>query len=67
MANSNAIERLRNIESSIRVISGLENVNPLLVSLLDKVAIDAQWLCDNLWQAWATVEAYQQEIRDMYK
>jgi len=66
VANSSAIDRLRSIESKIRVISGLDGVNPMLVELLDGISEDAEWLCDTLWSAWATVEAYQHELRGLY-
>ena len=48
------------------MISGLDGVNPMLVELLDGISEDAEWLCDTLWSAWATVEAYQHELRGLY-
>ena len=48
------------------VIKDLEGVNPLLVSFLDSIAKDVEWLCDHIETAWQIVEDYQREIRGFY-
>ena len=48
------------------VIKGLEGINPLLAELLDSIAKDVEWLCDNIENAWEIVEDYQKEIGEMY-
>ena len=66
MASETEIERARAIMDRASLIYALDNVNPIISDILDQITLDAQFLCDRLWSAWATVEAYQQELRELY-
>ena len=59
-------ERVEAIRARVLVIKGLEGINPLLAELLDSIAKDVEWLCDNIENAWEIVEDYQKEIGEMY-
>lgn len=66
MPGDTEIERMRAIEARANLIYGLDNVNPIISNLLDDITLDVHWLCARLWSAWATVEAYQAELRNIY-
>jgi len=65
MANKEQ-ERLQAIVERLSILYGLEGINPMLVDMLNHLTLDVEWLCGRLQTAWATVEAYQNEIRGMY-
>lgn len=50
----------------LAIMYGIEGINPMIVDMLNYVTLDVEWLCGRLQTAWATVEAYQNEIRGMY-
>lgn len=59
-------EHLDRIMMRMSVLYDLDNLNPLLVDVLNDIAVDVEWLCDKLRLAWTVVEAYQNEIRRIY-
>jgi hypothetical protein len=63
MATESELSRLNSITQKANIIYGLENVNPIIEELLDEIALDMDWLIRRLNSAWATVEAYQEELR----
>lgn len=66
MSSESAIERMRDIRGRVEILYGLDNLNPIIRDLLNDVCTDVDWLCDRLWSAWATVEAYQNELRGLH-
>jgi hypothetical protein len=67
MVSDLELERAKAVLDRARLIADLEDINPIIKDLLNSITIDVEFLCDRLWAAWATVEAYQKEIREMYR
>ena len=67
MTGSTDIERVRSIMDKAELIQGLDNLNPIISDILDDITLDVYWLCDRLWSAWALIEEYQEEIREIYE
>lgn len=63
MISVNEEERYNAIMRAISRLYGMKNVPLEIRSTLDDLTLDVQWLCDKLNIAWATVEAYQRELR----
>lgn len=66
MATDSEREHLLEIAERLSILYGIEGINPMIVDMLNHLALDVNWLADRLQSAWSTVEAYQKEIRRMY-
>jgi hypothetical protein len=67
MVSDLELERAKAVLDRARLISDIEDINPIIKDILNSITIDVEFLCDRLWAAWATVEAYQKELRETYQ
>jgi uncharacterized protein (DUF4213/DUF364 family) len=57
------LERLKEIDDTVKLLSEVGNLNPIVKDLLEKIQSNAGWLCEKIWALYALIETYQNELR----